>query len=56
MGEAEGLRRAMSRRRSHDALEAYRGRFVEGAAGGTGIYAVACGVLRGASVTGLVST
>jgi error-prone DNA polymerase len=33
VGEAEGLRRAMSRKRSHDALEAYRGRFVEGAAG-----------------------
>src|SRR5205823_10302977 len=31
IGEAEGLRRAMSRKRSHDALEAYRGRFVEGA-------------------------
>src|ERR671925_656675 len=30
-GEAEGLRRAMSRKRSHAALEAYRGRFVEGA-------------------------
>jgi acrylyl-CoA reductase (NADPH)/3-hydroxypropionyl-CoA dehydratase/3-hydroxypropionyl-CoA synthetase len=30
--------------------------FVEGAAGGTGIYAVACAVLRGARVTGLVST
>jgi error-prone DNA polymerase len=33
VGEAEGLRRAMSRKRSHDALEAYRGRFVEGASG-----------------------
>ncbi len=33
VGEAEGLRRAMSRKRSHDALEAYRGRFVAGAAG-----------------------
>ena len=33
VGEAEGLRRAMSRKRSHDALEAYRQRFVEGAAG-----------------------
>jgi error-prone DNA polymerase len=33
VGEAEGLRRAMSRKRSHAALEAYRGRFVEGAAG-----------------------
>jgi error-prone DNA polymerase len=32
VGEAEGLRRAMSRKRSHDALEAYRGRFIEGAA------------------------
>jgi len=31
VGEAEGLRRAMSRKRSHDALEAYRDRFVEGA-------------------------
>ncbi|HXH84682.1 MAG TPA: AMP-binding protein, partial [Candidatus Tectomicrobia bacterium] len=30
--------------------------FVEGAAGGTGIHAVACAVLRGARVTGLVST
>jgi enoyl-CoA hydratase/carnithine racemase/NADPH:quinone reductase-like Zn-dependent oxidoreductase len=30
--------------------------FVEGAAGGTGIYAVACAALRGALVTGLVST
>jgi acrylyl-CoA reductase (NADPH)/3-hydroxypropionyl-CoA dehydratase/3-hydroxypropionyl-CoA synthetase len=30
--------------------------FVEGAAGGTGLYAVACAVLRGAAVTGLVST
>src|SRR4029434_5072203 len=29
---AEGLRRAMSRKRSHAALEAYRERFVEGAA------------------------
>jgi error-prone DNA polymerase len=33
VGEAEGLRRAMSRKRSHDALEAYRGRFVAGALG-----------------------
>jgi len=32
VGEAEGLRRAMSRKRSRDALEAYRGRFVAGAA------------------------
>src|SRR3954464_182706 len=31
VGEAEGLRRALSRKRSHDALEAYRGRFVAGA-------------------------
>jgi len=31
VGEAEGLRRAMSRKRSHDALEAYRERFVVGA-------------------------
>jgi error-prone DNA polymerase len=33
VGEAEGLRRAMSRKRSHAALEAYRTRFVEGCAG-----------------------
>jgi error-prone DNA polymerase len=33
VGEAEGLRRAMSRKRSEAALEAYRDRFVEGAAG-----------------------
>src|SRR5438105_3038661 len=33
VGEAEGLRRAMSRKRSHAALEAYRDRFVEGARG-----------------------
>jgi error-prone DNA polymerase len=32
VGEAEGLRRAMSRKRSRDALEAYRTRFTEGAA------------------------
>ena len=32
VGEAEGLRRAMSRKRSHAALEAYRERFLEGAA------------------------
>ena len=32
VGEAEGLRRAMSRKRSHDALEAFRGKFIEGAA------------------------
>ena len=31
VGEAEGLRRAMSRKRSRDALEAYRERFIEGA-------------------------
>jgi len=31
IGEAEGLRRAMSRKRSHAALEAYRTRFVAGA-------------------------
>src|SRR6478609_3737836 len=33
VGEAEGLRRAMSRKRSHAALEAYRERFVDGAIG-----------------------
>ncbi|HET8894106.1 MAG TPA: error-prone DNA polymerase [Gaiellaceae bacterium] len=33
IGEAEGLRRAMSRKRSLAALEAYRSRFVEGALG-----------------------
>ena len=33
VGEAEGLRRAMSRKRSEEALEAFRERFVEGAAG-----------------------
>jgi error-prone DNA polymerase len=33
VGEAEGLRRAMSRKRSHDALEAYRSRFIAGAVG-----------------------
>ncbi len=32
VGEAEGLRRAMSRKRSRDAIEAYRQRFLEGAA------------------------
>jgi error-prone DNA polymerase len=32
VGEAEGLRRAMSRKRSHEALEAFRARFVDGAA------------------------
>jgi error-prone DNA polymerase len=31
VGEAEGLRRAMSRKRSHDALEAFRERFIAGA-------------------------
>jgi len=31
-GEADGLRRAMSRKRSHAAIEAYHRRFVEGAA------------------------
>lgn len=31
IGEAEGLRRAMSRKRSHVALEAHRARFVSGA-------------------------
>jgi error-prone DNA polymerase len=31
VGEAEGLRRAMSRKRSHEALEGHRARFVEGA-------------------------
>ena len=31
VGEAEGLRRAMSRKRSLEAIEAFRGRFVEGA-------------------------
>jgi error-prone DNA polymerase len=31
IGEAEGLRRAMSRKRSEAAIEAYRGRFVAGA-------------------------
>jgi error-prone DNA polymerase len=30
IGEAEGLRRAMSRKRSLEAIEAFRGRFVEG--------------------------
>ena len=33
VGEAEGLRRAMSRKRSREALEAFRERFVEGALG-----------------------
>jgi error-prone DNA polymerase len=30
-GEADGLRRAMSRKRSHDLLQSYRERFIEGA-------------------------
>ena len=33
IGEAEGLRRALSRKRSEAAIEAFRGRFVEGAMG-----------------------
>jgi error-prone DNA polymerase len=33
VGEAEGLRRAMSRKRSEEAIEAYRARFVAGAIG-----------------------
>ena len=44
VGEAEGLRRAMSRKRSHDALEAYRDRFVAGAAGKGVEAAIADGV------------
>ncbi len=32
VGEAESLRRAMSRKRSHDAIEAHRERFISGAA------------------------
>ena len=32
-GEAEGLRRAMSRKRSEQAILAYRGKFIEGATG-----------------------
>jgi error-prone DNA polymerase len=32
VGEAEGLRRAMSRKRSRDAIESYRTRFLDGAA------------------------
>jgi error-prone DNA polymerase len=32
VGEAEGLRRAMSRKRSEEAIEAFRGRFIDGAA------------------------
>jgi error-prone DNA polymerase len=33
VGEAEGLRRAMSRKRSREAVEAFHGRFVDGALG-----------------------
>ena len=33
VGEAEGLRRAMSRKRSDAAMQRYRGRFIEGAVG-----------------------
>ena len=33
IGEAEGLRRAMSRKRSEEAIEAFRPRFVEGCLG-----------------------
>ena len=33
VGEAEGLRRAMSRKRSEEAIEAFRPRFVEGCLG-----------------------
>jgi error-prone DNA polymerase len=33
VGEAEGLRRAMSRKRSEEAIETYRGRFLDGAEG-----------------------
>ena len=36
IGEAEGLRRAMSRKRSSEAIEAFRGRFVEGAGSAQG--------------------
>ena len=36
IGEAEGLRRAMSRKRSEEAIEAFRPRFVEGCARRTG--------------------
>ena len=32
IGEAEGLRRAMSRKRSEEAIEAFRERFIQGAA------------------------
>ena len=44
VGEAEGLRRAMSRKRSHDALEAFRERFIAGAATNGVDEAVADGV------------
>ena len=37
VGEAEGLRRAMSRKRSEAAIEAYHQRFVEGACGKHGV-------------------
>jgi error-prone DNA polymerase len=37
IGEAEGLRRAMSRKRSEEAIEAWRPRFVEGCASANGI-------------------
>ncbi len=36
-GEAEGLRRAMSRKRSHEAIEAYHQRFIDGAAAAHGV-------------------
>src|SRR5919199_5634072 len=36
-GEAEGLRRAMSRKRSHAAIEAYHQRFIEGAVATHGV-------------------
>src|SRR3954469_5050778 len=38
-GEAEGLRRAMSRKRSHEAIEAYHQRFIEGARATHGVEA-----------------
>jgi len=44
IGEAEGLRRAMSRKRSHEALEAHRARFVEGAVANGVVEDVADGV------------
>jgi error-prone DNA polymerase len=50
IGEAEGLRRAMSRKRSEEAIEAFRPRFVEGCLGngidretGNAIYDKLCG-------------